>query len=403
MKYDVIIVGGGLNGCSLAMALHGVGVKVALIDAQPIETLRRNDFDGRNYAIAAANVRMLQTLGLWKDLDTHAQPMWDIKVTDGQAGQGPSPFWMHFDHAELGAGPLGHLIEDRHLRAVLLDHVTASGLDYRPNCTVTAHEDMGHAVKADLSDGTVIEAQILVGADGRASPTAKRAGMKRTGWGYGQSSLVCAIDHEKPHGGVAHQFFMPAGPLAILPLTGNRSSIVWTEKTQTANAINALPDEQYLDILRPRFGDFLGEISLTGARYTYPLGLVLSHTMTKGRIALAGDSAHGVHPIAGQGMNAGLKDVAALAELITDMHRRGLDLVSALPDYEHWRRFDNASLAMATDGFNRLFSNNNPILRGIRDLGMGAISRLPGLRKGFMKEAAGLTGDLPRLQQGKAL
>jgi len=281
--------------------------------------------------------------------------------------------------------------------------VAASGLDHRPGCVVTAHEDMGHCVTAHLSDGDTLEAHILVGADGRASPTAKRAGMKRTGWGYGQASLVCAIDHEKPHNGVAHQFFMPSGPLAILPLTGNRSSIVWTEKSETAEAINALTDEEYLNVLRPRFGDFLGKISLTGQRYTYPLGLVLSHNMTEGRVALVGDSAHGVHPIAGQGLNAGLKDVAALAELVADMHRKGLDLVSALPDYERWRRFDNASLAMATDGFNRLFSNDNPLLRGLRDLGMGAVGRLPSLRKSFMKEAAGLTGDLPRLLQGKDL
>lgn len=405
METQVIITGGGLNGCTLALALCQAGISVVLVDASRTDDLRRNDFDGRSYAISAASARMLRTLGLWDALDSNAQPMFDIKVTDGQVGDGPGAFFMHFDHAELGGGPMGYIVEDRHLRQTLLAAVEQADLTYLPDTTVTAQAvDAGH-VTATLASGETVQADVLVGADGRASGTAKRAGLKRMGWGYDQTSLVCAVDHERPHNGVAHQFFMPSGPLAILPLTGNRSSIVWTEKTETALAINALDDEDYMAVLRPRFGDFLGDVTLTGGRYTYPLGLVLAHSLVGARVALVGDAAHGVHPIAGQGLNAGLKDVAALSEVLVDTHRLGLDLGTAtvLDAYQRWRRFDNTTLALATDGFNRLFSNQSSVLRGARDLGMGLVNAMPGLRRGFMKEAAGLTGDLPKLMQGHPL
>lgn len=244
---------------------------------------------------------------------------------------------------------------------------------------------------------------LLVGSDGRNSGTAQRAHIKRTGWEYGQTALVCAVAHEKPHSGIAHQFFMPPGPLAILPLTGNRSSIVWSERTETAARINGLDDAGYLAALRPRFGDFLGEISLAGARFTYPLTLTIANRFVDDRLALIGDAAHGVHPIAGQGLNAGLRDVAALAETLALAARRGEEIgsIAVLERYQQWRRFDVTTLALATDAFNRLFSNDNTLLRVGRDLGMGLVNKLPGLRRGFIREAAGLTGDLPRLMQGK--
>jgi len=244
-----------------------------------------------------------------------------------------------------------------------------------------------------------------VGEDGRASGTAQRAGIRRIAWDYGQTALVCAIEHEKPHQGVAHQFFMPPGPLAILPLSGNRSSIVWSETSANATRINGLPEAEYIEVLKPRFGSFLGEISLAGARYTYPLGLSLATEMVAERVALVGDAAHGVHPIAGQGLNAGLRDVAALAEVIADAARRGEEIGNAtvLGAYQQWRRFDNVTLALATDTFNRLFSNDNPVLRLARDVGMAAVNALPGLRRRFIREAAGLTGELPRLMQGRPL
>ena len=403
---DIAIVGGGLNGPTLALALAQIGLRVTLIDRLPAATREDAAFDGRSYALALTSTRMLGALGLWDDVKSHAQPMLEIKVTDGRAGEGPSPFFMHFDHAEIEEGPMGHMVEDRHLRRALTDAVSNEPLiTRRDGETVVAQDAAPSGITLTFADGKSLRARLVVGADGRASGTAIRAGIKRIGWDYAQTALVCAIAHEKPHHGVAHQFFMPPGPLAILPLTDNRSSIVWSETAASAAHINALPDDGYLDVLRPRFGDFLGEISLAGARYTYPLSLSLAHAMMATRVALLGDAAHGVHPIAGQGLNAGMRDVAALAEVIADAHRRGQDIGSAtvLEQYQLWRRFDNTALALATDSFNRLFSNDNPLLRLARDVGMAAINALPDARRGFMREAAGLTGTLPRLMQGKAL
>ena len=314
--------------------------------------------------------------------------------------------FMHFDHAEIEEGPMGQMVEDRHLRRALLQAAAADPAITMMNDTrVTGQSVAPTGITLTLEGGKTLRARLAVGADGRGSGTAERAGIKRVAWSYGQTALVCVVDHEKPHHGIAHQFFMPPGPLAILPLTGNRSLIVWSEASANAAAINALPDAQYLEVLRPRFGSFLGELSLTGPRYSYPLGLSLAHSMTAPRVALLGDAAHGVHPIAGQGLNAGLRDVAALAEVIADAVRRGEDPGNdaVLARYQEWRRFDNASLALATDSFNRLFSNDNALLRLARDMGMAAINALPGLRRTFIREAAGLTGDLPRLMRGKPL
>jgi 2-octaprenyl-6-methoxyphenol hydroxylase len=247
----------------------------------------------------------------------------------------------------------------------------------------------------------LLDARLIVGADGRRSGTAARAGIRRTGWDYGQTALVCAIEHDLPHNGVAHQFFMPPGPLAILPLPGNRSSIVWSERSDAAKRINALSEEDYLAVLCPRFGDFLGDIRLAGDRFTYPLNLTLANRFVSDRLALVGDAAHGMHPIAGQGLNAGLRDVAALAHVISHAQKRGEDfaLPQVLARYEEWRRFDTATLASATDLFNHLFSNDNPILRLGRDIGMGVVNAIPALRRTALREAAGLTGDLPDLMR----
>ncbi|KIN75274.1 Ubiquinone biosynthesis hydroxylase, UbiH/UbiF/VisC/COQ6 family [Sulfitobacter noctilucae] len=403
---DIAIIGGGLNGTTLALALAKAGQHVTLIDAQLQTTKSEPGFDGRSYAMALTSTRMLDGLGLWDALSPDAQPMLEIKVTDGRAGDGPSPMFMHFDHAEIEEGPMGFMLQDRHLRRVLLDAVAANdGVTLCDGETVTVQTVDAAGVTLTLASGKTLRARMAVGADGRGTGTGQRAGIKRTEWAYRQTALVCAIEHELPHHGVAHQFFMPPGPLAILPLTGNRSSIVWSESAENAARIQALPDAEYLDVLRPRFGSFLGEVSLAGARYTYPLGLSLAHTMVAPRVALVGDAAHGVHPIAGQGLNAGMRDIAALAEVIADAARRGEDVGSdaVLARYQEWRRFDNAALALATDSFNRLFSNDNPLVRMARDVGMAAVNALPGLRRGFMREAAGLTGDLPRLMQGKQL
>ncbi len=403
---DILIVGGGLSGPLLALALARGGQTVNVIDALP-EPVRKNAaFDGRSYAVALTSQRLLDGLGLWDGIADHSQPILEIKVSDGRAGQGPSPFFMHFDHAEIEEGPMGHMVQDRHLRRALLDAMAASdAITHLAGDTVVSQDATPGDVSVTLASGQTLRAKVLIGADGRSSGTAQRAGIKRTGWGYDQTALVCAIAHEKPHHGIAHQFFMPPGPLAILPLPGNQSAIVWSEKADTAAAFNALADDDYLTMLRPRFGDFLGDIELVGKRYSYPLSLSLADRLVAPRTALIGDAAHGVHPIAGQGLNAGMRDIAALAEVITDAARRGEDIgaTDVLARYEAWRRFDNTALALATDSFNKLFSNDNTLVRGLRDLGMGVVNALPGLRRSFIREAAGLTGTLPRLMQGRPL
>ena len=385
---DIAVVGGGLNGPALALALAQIGLRVTVIDSLPATTRAAENFDGRSYALALTSVRLLQSIGVWDAVQENAQPMLEIKVTDGRAGEGASPFFMHFDHAEIEEGPKAE-----------------SNITLMDGETVTAQQTDSMGARLALASGKVLRVKLIVGADGRSSGTAQRAGIKRIGWDYGQTALVCAIAHDRPHQGIAHQFFMPPGPLAILPLTENRSSIVWSETTANAARINALSEELYLDVLRPRFGDFLGEISLAGARYTYPLSLSLTHSMVADRVALLGDAAHGVHPIAGQGLNAGMRDVAALAEVVADAYRRGQDVGSAtvLNQYQLWRRFDNTALALATDTFNRLFSNDNPALRLARDIGMAALNAIPSVRRGFIREAAGLTGTLPRLMRGEVL
>jgi 2-octaprenyl-6-methoxyphenol hydroxylase len=403
---DIVIAGGGLNGSALALALASAGFRVTLVEPQSPEALAAEDFDGRGYALSLSSVRVLQALGIWPTLAGDAQPILDIRITDGKSGEAPSPFVLEFDHAEIEEGPMGHMVEDRFLRRALLAALEERArITHATGLSVTDHVAEDGGVRVSLSDGRTVTAALLVGCDGASSPTASRAGVRRQGWRYGQTALVCAIAHEKPHHGCAHQYFMPPGPLAILPLTGNRSSIVWTERDETARRIAAMDDEGYLATLRPRFGAFLGEIGLAGARFSYPLALSLADRLVADRVALVGDAAHKVHPIAGQGLNAGLKDVAALAEVLAEARQRGEDIGRAevLARYQSWRRFDIATLAFATDGFNRLFSNDNPLIRLARDIGLGLVNSAPRLRRGLIREAAGLTGDLPRLSRGLPL
>ncbi|AUC55757.1 2-octaprenyl-6-methoxyphenyl hydroxylase [Sagittula sp. P11] len=403
MEHDLIIVGGGLNGPALALAAARAGLTSVVLDALPAATRSDDNFDGRGYALALASQRMLAALDLWDGLAADAQPMRQIKVTDGRVGEAQVFLGLHFDSAELEEGPMGYMLEDRFLRRALMAATEASPLITPRAGTRVIAQTTGHeGATVTLDDGEVLKGRLLVGADGRSSGTAARAGIRRTGWGYGQTALVCAISHEKPHEGVAHQLFLPSGPLAILPLPGNRSSIVWSETEHRAKAIDALGDAEYLQVLRPRFGDFLGEIGLAGQRFTYPLNLTLANRFVDTRLALVGDAAHGMHPIAGQGLNAGLRDVAALAHVLSHANARGEDIASdpVLARYQSWRRFDTASLAASTDLFNRLFSNDNPLLRLARDAGMAAVNAVPGLRRGIIREAAGLTGDLPDLMRG---
>ncbi|WP_040671425.1 FAD-dependent monooxygenase [Rhodobacter ferrooxidans] len=404
---DILIAGGGLNGPALALALASGGLRVTVIDARPAPLRTEAGFDGRAYALAIASKRLLTVLGVWQAVLANAQPILQIKTSDGIAGRGPAPFFLTFDSAEIDEGPMGFMLEDRFLYAAFLQAMQADpNITLMSGETVVGQEVTPGGVRITLASGQSLAARLLVGCDGRQSGVAQRAGIKRTGWGYGQTALVTAIAHAKPHHGVAHQFFMPAGPLAILPLPGgHHSSIVWSETDTNAAAIQTLSDADYLAALRPRFGDFLGEIALAGARFTYPLNLTLANSFVAPRVALVGDAAHGVHPIAGQGLNLGLRDVAALAQVLIEASRRGEDIGAAdvLDRYQEWRRFDSTALALGMDSINRLFSNDNPILRTGRDLGLGLVNALPFLRRRFIRQAAGLSGDLPRLLAGQAI
>nr|WP_103172617.1 UbiH/UbiF/VisC/COQ6 family ubiquinone biosynthesis hydroxylase [Paracoccus sp. SY] len=402
---DILIAGGGLNGPALALALAQAGLRVAVVDPRPADDRAGDNFDGRAYALAVASQRLLKALGLWAGLAGDSQPIRQVKASQGRPGEGAAPFFLHFDSAEIEEGPVGYMLEDRFLYRALLAAMR-DRVQHLSGLSVVDQQIGPWGVEAALSDGRRLRARLLVGADGRGSGVAARAGIRRQGWDYGQTALVAAIAHDRPHDGIAQQYFMATGPLAILPLPGNRSSVVWSETHDNARAIAALPDEAFLDVLRPRFGDYLGDISLAGARFTYPLSLSLADRYVADRVALVGDAAHGVHPIAGQGLNLGLRDVAALAEVLVDAARRGEDIGSdlVLERYQGWRRFDATSLALGMDGVNRLFASDNPALSAVRGIGMGVVSAVPGLRRRFMRQAAGLSVDpMPRLLTGRAL
>lgn len=408
MKYDtdILVVGGGLNGSALSIALASTGFDVTVVDRQSDTVKQADDFDGRGYALSYASCQMFKALGVWQHIADQVQPILDIKVSDGRAGEGAAPYHLHFDHQELEEGPMGYLLEDRFLRRAFRTVIAEStGITYLNDADVVAQDSDALGASVTLADGRALRARLMIGCDGRGSQVAARAGISRRGWGYDQTALVCAVAHELPHNGTAHQFFTPSGPLAILPLLGNKSSIVWSETTTRANEINALDDAGYLDALAPVFGDFLGQIELAGGRFSYPLTLSLADSFVGERLALVGDAAHGLHPLAGQGLNLGLKDIAALAEVLANAARRGEDIGTkpVLERYQQWRRFDTSAMAAATDGINRLFSNDNMVLRGLRDAGLGMVNATPQLRRGFMRHAAGLSGDLPKLLRGQLI
>ena len=403
---DILIVGGGLNGPALALALAGAGLRVTLVDARPAPDRAAPGFDGRAYALALASVRLLGVLGLWAGLKDRAEPILAIRTRDGAAGQGGLSPAMGFDAAELDEGPMGHLLEDRFLYAALLEAMHAApGLTLHHGCRAVAQEVSADGVTVTLDDGTALRARLLVGADGRDSAVAARAGIRRQGWDYGQTALVCALECDRPHHGTAHQVFLPGGPLAVLPLPKNRVSIVWSEVRVLAEGIAGLDDAGFLAALRPRLGDLCGTVRLAGKRFAYPLKLSLAEQFVAPRLALLGDAAHGVHPIAGQGLNLGLRDVAALAELLVEARRRGEDIAAAdvLERYQRWRRPDTLQLALGMDTVNRIFTSANPLLRAARGLGMAAIDRAPSLRRAFIRQAAGLDPAAPRLLQGLPL
>jgi 2-octaprenyl-6-methoxyphenol hydroxylase len=403
LKTEVVIAGGGLVGLTLGIALARAGVAVTVIDQQEPATVLEPTFDGRASAIAFASRSMFAALDLDRFLRDATQPIVQILVSDGDLLNGAAPFFLHFDHAEVGDEPLGEMIENRHTRFAL-HHGAAEtpGLTLIAPAKVVSIETDARAATIALSNGQRIQAALCVAADGRESPLRAQMGIRNAAWSYNQTAIVATIAHEHSHHGVAHELFLPAGPFAILPLRGNRSSIVWTERSAAAPAYMHLHDADFLAEVGKRFGDHWGEISLEGPRFSYPLSLQLASTYTAERFVLAGDSAHGVHPIAGQGLNLGLRDVAALAEVIVDAARLGQDIGSqtVLARYQRWRAFDNTALAGVMDGLNRLFSNDTKPIRALRTLGLGLVNEIAPLRRMFMRQAGGDMGDLPKLLRG---
>jgi 2-octaprenyl-6-methoxyphenol hydroxylase len=408
--YDAVISGGGMIGLNLGLALARGGLRTVVVDALAPQATIDAKFDGRVSAVAFASCRMLKVLGLWPRLAPHAQPINDILVSDGSARSGASPFFLHFDHREIGTEPLGHLIENRHIRSVLLAAVAeCDGLELRAPEEVTQAQVEGEKVSVSLRNGEKLSARVCLAAEGRASPLRDKAGIKLVKWEYGQAGIVTTVEHERPHGGIAQEFFLAPGPFAILPMVGNRSSLVWTEKLATARALLALNETEFTHELARRFGDSLGAVTPVGPRWSYPLALQIATSYVAPRLALVGDAAHAIHPIAGQGLNLGLRDVAALAEILIEARRLGLDIGGAgiLARYQKWRRFDNLALALATDALNRLFTNQLPPVRLARSLGLSIVNRIAPARRAFMRHAGGVFGltseSLPRLLRGEAI
>ncbi len=399
--HDVLVVGGGMVGLTLAAALGGAGLRVRVVDREAVAWTTDPGFDGRASAIAAGSRAVLDAIGAWSDMAGDAGPILEIRVTDGA-----SPLFLHYDFRDIGEGPLGHIVENRHIRRALLRRIAAlESVDLTGGHTVEAIDRGSLRAEARLDDGTVITARLVVAADGRNSPTREAAGIGVTSWRYDQTGIVCTVAHARPHLGIAQERFLPSGPFAILPMTGDRSSIVWTERADLAPRLLALDDAAFAAELARRFGDYLGALEVVGPRFSYPLSLAHAERYIDNRLALVGDAAHAMHPIAGQGFNIGVRDVAALAETIVDTIRLGLDpgTTTALERYQRWRRFDNTVMLALTDGLNRLFSNDVAPLRMARDTGLAVVDRMPALKRVLMRHAMGQAGDLPRLIQGLPL
>lgn len=410
---DVIIAGAGMAGATLALALKQGGLTPLLIDPIVFDAQLAPTFDGRSSAIAFASFRQWRALGLAQDIEPHAQRIEQILVTDGRSpgasAGNPSPFYLRFDSAEIAdrsdGEPLGYLLENRRSRAALAKAVEKAGITVLAPARVASVAFESACARVTLEDGRVLTAPLVVGAEGRNSVVRAAAEINAIGWDYPQTGVVATVKLSRPHEGVAHEFFLPGGPFAILPLTDDRASLVWTEPRAKAAALKTARPEIFHAHLRRRFGPLLGEATVEGPVFTYPLSLQLAERLCAPRAALLGDAAHGVHPIAGQGLNLGLKGAAALAQVLVDAARLGEDIGSelVLERYARWRSFDNIMLAAATDVFVRLFSNDNPLLRLARGAGMSVVNRIGPARRFFMHDAGGASGDLPRLLRGEAL
>ena len=414
---ELLVAGGGLNGMLLGIACASAGLSVAVVDRQDPATMQSEAFDGRTTAIAYGSKLVLDGVGLWPLVAGEAEPIREIRVADDNA-----PLFLHYDHRDLGPegsdhNPLGYIVENRVLRRALF--ARAGDL---PSLQILAPRRLGPVTADDssavatLADGTRLHTRLIAAADGKDSPLRQAAGIRTVEWRYKQTAIVTTVAHERPHAGIAIEHFLPAGPFAILPMTDEpsgdaalprrgRSSIVWTENAALAPPILKLPDAEFAAELAARFGDFLGAIEPVGPRWSYKLSLMQAETYIARRLALIGEAAHVIHPIAGQGLNVGIRDCAALAEAIIDARRLGLDIgdLSVLERYQRWRRLDAVLLAGVTDGLNRLFSNTIAPVKLVRDLGLAAVNRMPPLKRLLMQHAMGTLGDRPRLARGEPL
>jgi 2-octaprenyl-6-methoxyphenol hydroxylase len=400
MQHPILIIGGGLVGSAMALALAKAGLSVALVEAKTRKDQLAPAFDGRTSAIAAGSLKVLESIDVWQALDDTC-PITDIRVCESGGAH-----YVHYDHHEAGGVPFGHIVENRLLREALYNAVDAQNniTIYEPD-SLKSYEITFKGVAATLTSGKTLKTPLILMADGKFSKSRALAGIEPRITEYGQTAIVASIRHSEPHNGLALENFMPAGPFAVLPMTGKRSNIVWSESHAMAAHMVSLPDTEFAAEIQKRAGDYLGEIELIGPRHTYPLMLIQAEAQIAERVALIGDAGHGIHPIAGQGVNLGYRDVAVLAEMLADQARLGLDVgdPALLTRYAKRRKSDVGSMSMATDALNRLFSNNNPALHIARDLGLGAVERMPRLKGFFMRHAMGMGGETPKMMRGEAI
>ena len=406
--FDVVVAGGGHVGASLALALKQADPRLSVAVIDP--TTPTAGPDARASAIAAAARRMLERLGVWDEIAPHAQPIVDMIVTDSSLDAAVRPVFLTFDGALTTGEPFAHMVPNAAMVGSLLAASRAAGVELVMPDRVTGFDVSDTAATVRLASGRTLRAGLLVAADGVRSRLRDLAGIGTVKWDYGQSGIVTTLAHERPHGGRAEEHFLPSGPFAILPLADDeagrhRSSLVWSEKTATAERLVKADDFTFRLELERRFGRHLGTLEVLAKPKAFPLGLTLARDFVRPRFALVGDAAHGIHPIAGQGLNMGFRDVAALAEVIVEARRLGLDpgRIEVLERYQRWRRFDTVEMGIVTDVLNRLFSNDLGPLRALRSFGLGLVDRMASLKARFIGEAAGVGGAIPRLLRGEAL
>lgn len=401
---DILIAGGGYVGLSCAVAIKDAAphLSVMIVDPAPEHAVEN---DERASAIAADASRMLDALGLWQGLVKNAQPINEMIVTDSKVSDVTRPVFLTFANDTQEDEPFAHMVENRELVKALRKKGDADGVMRLTENGVASFETEVSRTIVTLNSGDVISTKLLVACDGVRSRLRDMAGIQTVHWPYDQKGIVCTVEHERPHEGRAEEHFLPAGPFAILPLKGNRSSLVWTESSRDADRLLEQDELIFETELEQRFGYKLGEIKLASKVQAFPLGLRLAREFMRSRFVLAGDAAHGIHPIAGQGLNLGFKDAAALAQTIVEADRLGQDFgtVDVLERYQMWRRFDTVQMGIVTDVLNRLFSNDNGFLRAARSFGLGVVDRMPAMKKYFINQASGENKAAPKLLRGEAI